>query len=289
MKKIIVTGCHGQLGIAINQLLADNHDYQLINTDVEELDITSVDKVVAFAKEIKPDAIINCAAYTAVDAAETHIDLNYRINALGPRNLAVAASETGARLVHISTDYVFPGNSEKPLTEFDPVGPVSVYGKTKLAGENFVKEFSERYYILRTAWLYGEGKNFVRTMLELSKTHDQLTVVNDQFGSPTSTKELAKAIAHLLPTDNYGLFHGTCEGSTSWYDFTREIMRQAGRSTAVLPVSTAEYNAAHPAAAPRPHYSILDNYMLRLTSGFRFKNWEDALTDYMNEMGYAAK
>ncbi len=287
MEKIMVTGCHGQLGIAINSLLSQSGQYELYNTDVEDLDISSVDAVLAYTRKIRPDAIINCAAFTAVDAQEKQIDLSYKINAVGPRNLAIAASETGARLVHISTDYVFPGTSPEPLTEFDPVGPVSVYGKTKLAGEEFVRAFSDKYYILRTAWLYGVGKNFVRTMMSLSETHDEITVVNDQFGSPTSTAELAKAIACLLPTANYGLFHATCEGDTNWCDFTKEIFAQAGKDTRVVPVTTAEYTAAHPASAPRPAYSILDNYMLRLTTDFTFKHWKDALTDYMKEMGYA--
>lgn len=297
MKNIIVTGCNGQLGIAVNKLFGENEEYHLVNTDVSDpgfvkvdrkLDITNVEEVLNFAKEVKPYAIINCAAYTAVDAAETHLDLNYRINAIGPRNLAIAATENQAKLVHISTDYVFPGTSEKPLTEFDPTGPKSVYGITKLAGENFVKDFARNYFIIRTAWLYGEGKNFVRTMLKVAETHDEVTVVDDQFGSPTSTKELAKAIAALLPTDNYGLFHGTCEGSTSWDEFTREIYRLAGIATRVKSVTTAEYQAANPQSAPRPHYSILDNYMFRLTTDHVYADWQAALDVYMTEMGYKA-
>lgn len=298
MKNIIVTGCNGQLGIAINQLLGSDSDVHLVNSDVSDrglthvdkiLDITKVDEVLSFAREVKPYAIINCAAYTAVDAAESHLDLNYQINAIGPRNLAIAASETGAKLVHISTDYVFPGTSERALTEFDPTGPCSVYGITKLAGENFVRDFARHYFIIRTAWLYGEGKNFVRTMLNVAKTHEEVTVVDDQFGSPTSTKELAKAIRYLLPSDNYGLFHGTCEGSASWDEFTREIYRLAGLSTNVISVSTSEYQAKNPQSAPRPHYSILDNYMFRLTTSHVYRDWHDALDVYMTEQGYKAQ
>ena len=298
MKNIIVTGCNGQLGIAINKLLAGNEEYRLVNTDVADpgfthvdkmLDITDVDEVLSFAREVKPYAIINCAAYTAVDAAETHLDLNYKINAIGPRNLAIASSELNAKLVHISTDYVFSGEDERPRTEFDPVGPKSVYGITKLAGENFVKDFADHYFIIRTAWLYGEGKNFVKTMLRLSETHDKLTVVDDQFGSPTSTLELAKAIAYLLPTDNYGLFHGTCEGSTNWAEFAKEIMRQAGKKTEIIPVTTEEYQQINAQSAPRPHYSILDNYMFRLTTDHVYADWKDALTVYMKTFGYAAE
>ena len=281
MKNIIVTGYHGQLGTAVNRLYEGSTEYSLVNTDVEELDITNVDAVLALARDVKPCAIINCAAYTAVDAQEKDVDLSYKINAIGARNLAIAATETGAKLVHISTDYVFPGDSEKPLIEFDPVGPKSVYGKTKLAGEEFVKAFADKYFILRTAWLYGEGKNFVRTMLALSETHNEVSVVNDQFGSPTSTKELANAIGALLPTDNYGLFHATCEGSTNWYEFTKEFYALAGKSTKVNPVSSEEYAAAHPGAAPRPHYSILDNYMLRLTDSYTFAHWKDAIKEYL--------
>lgn len=294
MKNIIVTGCGGQLGIAINRLLGDDPSYQLINTDIaaspfvrvdRTLDITNVDEVLALVREIRPFAIINCAAYTAVDAAEKNVDLCCRINAIGPRNLAIAASDAGARLIHISTDYVFPGTSEEALNEFAPTGPVSVYGATKLAGENFVREFCRRHFIIRTAWLYGEGKNFVRTMLKLAETHDALTVVNDQFGSPTSAHELAKAIRILLPTDNYGLFHGTCEGMTCWSDFAAEIMKKAGKDTRIIPVTTEEYTARNPASAPRPAYSILDNYMLRLTTDHVFADWHEALDLYMKESG----
>ena len=233
MKKIIVTGCNGQLGIAINKQYSGNTDIQLVNTDVAELDITKIDKVMELAKEVKPYAIINCAAHTNVNGCETDVDNAYRINAIGSRNLAIAATEVGAKLVQVSTDYVFAGNAEKPYIEFDQTNPQGVYGASKLAGENFVKDFAKDYYIIRTAWLYGEGKNFVKTMLRLSETNDKVSVVRDQIGSPTSTTELAKAIAYLLPTENYGLFHGTCEGFCSWADFTEEIFRLAGKSTVV--------------------------------------------------------
>jgi len=281
MKKIIITGCNGQLGRALNRELAGNSEYTLVNTDVEELDITNVEKVMKLAREVRPYAIVNCAAHTGVDACETQGDLAYRINAIGPRNLSIAANETGAKLIHISTDYVFPGDvAEKPLTEFDPVGPKGMYGKTKLAGEQFVKEFSSRYIILRTAWLYGDGKNFVKTMLRLAENHDTVKVVNDQFGTPTSASELARAIAYLLPTENYGLFHATCEGSTSWDEFARTIFRRAGKNTKVVGISTEEYNAP----AYRPAYSILENYMLKLTTDFRFKEWEEAFEEYIREL-----
>ena len=206
MKSIIVTGCNGQLGRAINKQLGSNTEYSLVNTDVAELDITNIDAVMKLAREIKPYAIINCAAHTAVDACETDADNAYRINAIGPRNLSIAATETGAKMIQVSTDYVFDGFGDKALTEFDKTNPQGIYGKTKLAGEEFVKDFAEKYFIIRTAWLYGEGKNFVKTMLRLSEDHDLVTVVGDQYGTPTSASELARAICYLLPTENYGLF-----------------------------------------------------------------------------------
>lgn len=277
MKKLIVTGCNGQLGRAINKQYAGSSEYELINTDVGELDITQVDQVMEFVRGIKPYAIINCAAYTAVDACEKEEDLAFRINAIGARNLSIAAQETGAKLMHVSTDYVFDGEGTRPYRETDPVGPQGAYGRTKLAGEEFVKEFSDRHFILRTAWLYGEGKNFVKTMLRLSETNDKVRVVRDQVGSPTSAAELARAIAYLLPTENYGLFHATCEGDCSWAQFTEEIFRLTGKKTVVEHITSEEYNAA----AKRPAYSILENYMLHMTSDYRFADWHDAIREYL--------
>lgn len=283
MKKIIVTGCNGQLGVAMNKKYAGNDGIELVNTDVAQLDITDVDKVLGLVREVRPYAIINCAAHTNVNACETDVDNAYRINAIGPRNLAVAASEAGAKLVQVSTDYVFSGTADKPYLEFDRTDPQGVYGASKLAGENFVRDFAQNYFIVRTAWLYGEGKNFVRTMLRLSETHDKVRVVMDQIGSPTSADELAKAIVHLLPTDNYGIFHGTCEGYCSWADFTKEIFRLAGKSTEVEAISTSEYEKDNPASAPRPVYSVLENYMLKLTADYRFADWHDAIAEYIRE------
>jgi dTDP-4-dehydrorhamnose reductase len=282
MKKLIVTGCNGQLGRAINKLYANSTEYECVNTDVKELDITNIDAVVKLVSEVKPYAIINCAAHTNVNGCETDIDNAYRINAIGPRNLSIAATKNNAKLMHISTDYVFDGHATTPYTEFDTPAPKAVYGKTKLAGENFVKEFAKDYFIIRTAWLYGDGKNFVKTMLGLSDNHDKVTVVGDQFGSPTSADELAKAIAYLLPTDNYGLFHGTCEGITNWADFTREIYRLAGKKTVVETVTTEEYDKnTKGIVAPRPAYSVLENYMLKLTTNHMFADWEKAIAEYI--------
>lgn len=288
MKKILVTGSNGQLGRALKKEYANEQNVEFIHTDVAEgdgifaLDITDIDAVLAFAREKNPDVIINCAAHTNVDACEAQWDLAYKINAIGARNLSIAAAQTDAKLIHISTDYVFEGTSPKPLTEFDQTGPISAYGKTKYEGEKFVKEFSRKHFILRTAWLYGDGKNFVKTMLKLAETRDAITVVSDQYGSPTSAAELARMVHFLEPTESYGTYHATCEGQCSWADFAKAIFKRAGKTTNVQYVTTEEYNSP----AKRPAYSVLDNYMLRLAFGdaFQMADWQDALDEYMKEL-----
>lgn len=286
--KIIVTGCNGQLGRAVNQIYKDDVSsgkVTLVNTDigvegVRSLDITDISEVMGFFNEERPDAVINCAAFTNVNAAESEEDLAFKVNAVGPRNLAIASKAAGAKLMHISTDYVFSGEGDRPYTEFDKTEPLGAYGRTKCAGEEFVRQFADRYFIVRTAWLYGDGKNFVRTMLSAAETHDEVTVVGDQIGSPTSAMELARCIYALLPTDNYGTFHGTCEGQCSWADFTEEFYRLSGVKTAVKHITTDEY----PTPAKRPAYSVLDNYMLRLTGAYTFKDWKDAIAEYISEL-----
>ena len=286
MKKILVTGCNGQLGRAINKEYA-GEAVEFVNTDVMDsetsaaLDITNLDEVLKMVEAEKPDVIINCAAHTNVDACEKQWDSAYKINALGPRNLSIAAAKTGAKLIHVSTDYVFAGDGEKPYTEFDAVNPKSAYGKTKLEGERFVQQFARKFFIVRTAWLYGEGKNFVKTMLRLAESNDEVSVVCDQVGNPTSASELAKLIHYLEPTENYGIFHGTCEGSCSWADFAQEIFRLAGKATKVNRISSEEYASMYPASARRPAYSVLDKYMLRLTGDFVMADWKTALAEYM--------
>lgn len=286
MKKILVTGCNGQLGRAVNKEYA-GEAVEFVNTDVMDsetsvaLDITNLDEVLKMVEDKKPDVIINCAAHTNVDACEKQWDSAYKINALGPRNLSIAAAKTGAKLIHVSTDYVFAGDGEKPYTEFDAVNPKSAYGKTKLEGERFVQQFARKFFIVRTAWLYGEGKNFVKTMLRLAESNDEVSVVCDQVGNPTSASELAKLIHYLEPTENYGIFHGTCEGSCSWADFAQEIFRLAGKATKVKRISSEEYASMYPASARRPAYSVLDKYMLRLTGDFVMADWKTALAEYM--------
>ncbi len=288
MKKVLVTGCNGQLGRAIQKEYAG--DVTFILTDVAEgkgitsLDITDIDAVMSLVLNEKPDVIINCAALTNVDGCEKMWDLAYKINAIGPRNLAIAATAVGAKLVHVSTDYVFAGTERTPRTEFDTPDPISAYGKTKLEGEQFVRQFAEKFFILRTAWLYGDGKNFVKTMVRVAKTHDEVSVVCDQFGSPTSAVELAKMIHFLEGTDNYGIFHATCEGETNWADFTEAFYAKLGITAKVNHITSEEYAKMNPEAAKRPAYSNLDNYMLRLTTDqFAMANWEDALDVYLKD------
>lgn len=289
MKKILVTGCNGQLGRAIRKEYAAS-DVEFINTDVVEgegvvsLDITDVDAVLKLVRAEKPDVIINCAAHTNVDKCEEQWDLAYKINAIGPRNLSIAATEADAKMIHVSTNYVFEGNGTRPYTEFDAPNPVSAYGKTKLEGENFVKEFAKKHFILRTAWLYGDGKNFVKTMLALAENHDELNVVCDQVGTPTSAVELAKMIHYLEGTENYGTFHATCEGDTNWADFAEAIFKRAGKNVKVNHVTSKQYKEMNPASANRPAYSILEDYMIKLTSDFVMADWQDALDVYMKEL-----
>ncbi len=274
--KILLTGANGQLGREI-QKQYKGKDVELILTDVAELDITDVNAVNKFVNEKKPEVIINCAAHTQVDKCEEQVDLAYKINAIGPKNLATAANSIGAEIVQVSTDYVFSGEDSSPLTEFEATNPQSVYGKTKLGGENFVKVLNPKHYIVRTAWLYGDGNNFAKTMINLSKKLDEIRVVNDQIGTPTSTVDLARVIIKLIEEKNYGIFHCTCKGVCSWYDFAREIFTIKGITTKLTPCTTEEYGSA----TKRPKYSVLRNYMLELTTGDITRDWKEAIAEYL--------
>lgn len=280
--KILITGSKGQLGLELVKQLKIKGLYKIIDTDRDELDIVDIDNVNEFILSSKPDVVINCAAHTAVDLCETDIENAYKINAIGPRNLAIACEKIGAKFVQVSTDYVFDGNIDRPYREDDNTCPNSIYGFSKLMGENFTKEFCSRHFIVRTAWLYGDGNNFVRTMLKLSETNKEINVVNDQFGSPTSAVDLAKAIIELIHTEHYGTYHGTCEGKCSWYDFAQKIFEISNIDIKVNPVTSEEYKRP----APRPAYSVLDNFMLKLVGLNSFRNWEDALIEYLNEEAF---
>ncbi|MBQ4463868.1 MAG: dTDP-4-dehydrorhamnose reductase [Eubacterium sp.] len=285
MKKILLTGCKGQLGRAVRKEYGDEVSFILTDFaddgEVRALDITDMEAVLGMVRSGKPDVIINCAAMTNVDGCETDFETAFRVNALGPRNLAIASMEVGAKVIHISTDYVFPGTDPEPLMESARPDPISAYGRSKLWGEDYVRQFSDRWFILRTAWLYGDGKNFVRTMLKLSESHDEISVVDDQFGSPTSADELARVIHRLEPTHLYGVYHATCEGSVSWAVFAEEIFRKFGRTTKVRHVSSREYKKMNPASADRPPFSILDNAMLRMQGMEPMSDWKDAFATWV--------
>lgn len=287
--KIVITGGKGQLGKQIINILKNGkseigvipEEYvnaEIIAVDVDELDITDLNAVRSYLNEKKPNLVINCAAYTNVDACESNVDLAFKINALGPRNLAIISNEIGAKLAHVSTDYVFNGEGTAPFKEYDKTEPVSVYGKTKLAGENFVKEIANKYYILRTAWLYGyEGNNFVYTIIKAGKERGHLTVVDDQRGNPTNAEDLAHHILKVSTTEEYGTYHCTGIGECSWYDFAKKIIELSQINCTVEPVTSDQYVRA----AKRPSYSSLDNMMLRVTVGDEMRNWEDALKEFI--------
>lgn len=279
MNKILITGSHGQMGRALNDFYGRNEAVSLINTDVEELNITDKQEVMEKIREMVPDIIINCAAHTQVDACETDEERAYQINAAGPYHLSLAANEVDAVLVHISSDYVFDGKKEGAYVEGDPYNPQSVYGKTKLEGEELVRKTAHRYFIVRTEWLYGEGRNFVNTMLKLSETNDSVRVVNDQYGGPTSVEEVVKVIDLLCHSEKYGTYHATCEGVCSWAEFTEKIFELCGKSTKVIQVTTEEYGAA----AKRPANSVLENKKLKETFGYQMADWEDALKKYLKD------
>lgn len=283
MKKVLLIGADGMLGGELRERLEKK--YEVTGTTLQTLDITDREAVLAKAKEVKPYYIINCAAYTNVDGCEVNYDLANKVNGLAVANIAEAAKENDSTFIHISTDYVFDGklDIEKIYTEDMTPGPISAYGKTKLVGEQNAAK-AEKYYILRTAWLYGlGGKNFVKTMLKLSETHDELKVVCDQHGSPTSTTTLCEIIEQIMEKEPaYGVYHSTNEGFTTWYDFTVKIMELAGRKTKVNPVTSEEYKQMNPASSDRPKNSMLSKEKLK-SVGIVPANWEDALANYLKE------
>lgn len=283
MKKVLLIGADGMLGGELRERLEKK--YEVTGTTLQTLDITDREAVLAKAKEVKPYYIINCAAYTNVDGCEVNYDLANKVNGLAVANIAEAAKENDSTFIHISTDYVFDGklDIEKIYTEDMTPGPISAYGKTKLVGEQNAAK-AEKYYILRTAWLYGlGGKNFVKTMLKLSETHDELKVVCDQHGSPTSTTTLCEIIEQIMEKEPaYGVYHSTNEGFTTWYDFTVKIMELAGRKTKVHPVTSEEYKQMNPASSDRPKNSMLSKEKLK-SVGIVPANWEDALANYLKE------
>lgn len=274
--KILITGANGMLAKAVRNELKDE---ELILTDVAELDITNLEAVREFIKVNKPEYIINCAAYTAVDKAEEQLELARKVNAEGPKNLAIAANEEDCTLIHISTDYVFGGDKDvkEIYTEEEEKNPVTVYGITKLEGERNIIDACFKYYIFRTAWLYGDGNNFVRTMIKLGEEKDELNVVADQHGSPTYAVDLASIIHQAIEKGiPYGVYHTTNQGFTTWYDFTKLIFEKANISCKVNPVTTEEF----PRPAKRPLNSQLSKDKI-LKEGINIPSYEDALDRYL--------
>ena len=281
--KIFLTGANGQLGRELQKRLTGT---DFMATDLPEMDITDVETVSAMIGDYKPDVVIHCAAYTQVDAAEEKMDLAWRINVIGAQNVAMACRSVNASMVYISTDYVFDGKLGRFYTEFDAVNPLGVYGKSKYAGEVLARQANERLYVLRTAWLYGEGPNFVRTMLKLGQEQDELQVVNDQYGCPTSTVDLAEAVLRIIGTGRYGTYHVVGSGVTTWHGFARKVFELSGNTRVrVMPVTTEQF--VRP--APRPAYSPLDTRLLRLALGWSPRPWEEALTEYLQCEGVLTK
>lgn len=304
--KILITGAKGQLGHKLAEKL-EARSYKLIPTDSDSMDITNAEATMKTISDEKPDIILHCAAYTKVDQAEEEKELAERINAIGTRNIAKAAKKNNSILFYVSTDYVFDGLGDSPLKESDPTDPVNFYGETKLAGEKFIQKICDKFYIIRTSWLYGElpknhpGTNFVETMLRLAKERDNLTVVDDQIGSPTYTGDLIDSILFILnsiesesdssknqvissgtPSPEtrvpFGIYHFSGEGETTWCQFAKEIFDQTGTKINLRPITTAEY----PTKAKRPHYSYLSKEKIK-SAGVFVRPWQDGLKEYLQK------
>lgn len=277
--RILITGAGGMLGQAVTREF-QGREHTVTALSHARLDITDLAAVKQALAEYTPEVIINCAAYTKVDQAETDYEAALQVNALGVRNLALACKETGAVLVHISTDYVFDGQKNEPWNIYDTRHPINAYGRSKYLGERFLETIARRYYLVRTSWLFGPGgPNFVETILKLAREKETLTVVDDQWGCPTYTTDLARALAGLVASGCYGVYHITNQGATTWYHFAREILAAAGAKTNIKPVTTA----AFPRPARRPAYSVLDPFPLKETIGYLLPPWQDALMRYFDE------
>ena len=278
--KVFVTGVKGQLGYdVVNEL--EKRGLEAIGVDIQEMDITDAESVNNVIGEATPDAVIHCAAYTAVDAAEDNVEICRKVNAEGTQNIANMCKKLDIPMIYISTDYVFDGQGEIPWLPDDERAPLNVYGQTKYEGELAVQNTLEKYFIVRIAWVFGvNGKNFIKTMLNLGKTRDHLTVVNDQFGSPTYTYDLARLLVDMIQTDKYGIYHATNEGICTWYEFACEIFRQAGITVEVTPVTADQY----PAKAKRPSNSRMSKDKLEENGFERLPSWQDALGRYLKEI-----
>ena len=278
--KILVTGAKGQLGYDIVNELTARGDTP-ISADLEEMDITDKNAVIDYITKQQPDTVIHCAAYTAVDAAEDNEELCMRVNESGTKNIASAACKLNIPIIYISTDYVFNGEGDKPWMPDNTCEPINIYGLSKRNGELAVMEANDKYFIVRISWVFGKnGKNFVDTMLSLASTRDSLSVVNDQIGSPTYTKDLSVLLADMINTDKYGIYHASNEGYCSWYDFAAEIFKLTDTTINLNPVSSSEF----PTKAKRPSNSRLDKSKLEQQGFNPLPTWQDALKRYLKEV-----
>ena len=278
MKKIWITGAEGHIGTALLDLL-EGVEYQLLPTDIEEVDITKIDEVTQFVHVNRPDVVINCAGLTDVQECENNVDEAYRVNAIGVRNVALAANQVNAKVIQISTDDVFDKESRVPYNEFDNVHPRTIYGKSKEAGEKILTQLLNRFVIIRSSWIYGIGRDFVDEVLRNVGQGKTMEVPNNQYAAPTSAKELAKVIRYFIDNEEYGLYHVVCPGSCSRYEFARTILEYSGKAGELdlYPVVIED--------SARPTYSVLDNMMLRLTGIEEPKDWKAALKEYLDETG----
>lgn len=290
--RILITGCRGQLGNELQSIIKSGKseigaqpkeicEADVIPVDIDELDITDLSAVEKFVTENKPDVIINSAAMTNVDGCETMQDVAFKVNAIGVRNLAMAAKKIGAKLIHVSTDYVFAGDGTKPYIEWDTVNPQSAYGASKALGEKYALSFNDKTFIVRTSWLYGYiGKNFVKTVRRVIREKGAITVVNDQRGNPTNANDLAHHILKLALTAEYGIYHCTGNGECSWYNFAKKIAEYSGFGDVVKPCTTEEY----PSPTKRPAYSSLRNLALECSVGDEMRDWQVALEEYISKV-----
>lgn len=282
--KVLVTGVKGQLGHDVIKEL-EKRGHTAVGVDIDNMDITDQEAVRRVVTQAAPEAVVHCAAYTAVDAAEDHEELCRLVNAKGTEHIVSVCRDLDCKLMYISTDYVFNGQGERPWEPDDEREPLNVYGQTKYEGELAV-ETLEKYFIVRIAWVFGvNGKNFIKTMLNLGKTRDSLTVVDDQIGSPTYTYDLARLLVDMVETEKYGRYHATNEGLCSWYEFAAEIFKQAGMEhVSVTPVSTEAYTAMYPGQARRPMNSRISKDKLEEKGFKRLPPWQDALRRYLEEI-----
>ena len=279
-QKVLITGANGQLGKELVELFTEK-GFEVYGLGRDKMDITNQAQVQEVINTLKPNIVLHSAAHTQVDLAESEPEQAFSINAYGTRNVAVAAEAVGAKLVYVSTDYVFDGTTDEPYTEFSPTSPLGIYGKSKLAGEQFVRDLHSKFFIVRTSWVYGKhGTNFVKTMLKLGEEKKELSVVSDQIGCPTYTLDLAHVILDLVDTQKYGVYHVSNSGSCSWYEFAKEIFKISKMEVQVKPCTTEDFIRP----AKRPKYSVLGNLSVKLNNFKEPRSWKSGLKEFLENM-----